>query len=287
MRARRYSQIAATLVANPWFYYLSSRKIFQGKPKGVCFPGMNCYACPLAMYSCPIGALQHSLVTRSFGAFAYVMGTLGAIGALVGRLPCGWVCPFGLLQELLYRIPVPKVRLPRRAGYLKYVALGVLAVMLPLLVSKSWYSRLCPVGTLEGGIPLQLLPPSGLPRSALQPHLFFWLKIAILAVFLLWMMVTSRPFCRTACPLGAIWSLFNPVSLYRMEVDPHRCTRCGICRDVCPVDIDIYRTPNSPECVRCLECRRACPHGAVTAGFRALRRSPVPGADDVHGESIV
>jgi polyferredoxin len=271
MRARRYSQVSALVVGNAWFAYLVNRTIFRGVPKGVCYPGMNCYACPLAMYSCPIGALQHSLAVRSFGAFAYVIGTLGLIGALFGRLACGWICPFGLLQELLYKVPLPKLKLPSWAGYLKYVALGVLAVLLPLLVREHWYSRLCPVGTLEGAIPLQALPPAGVSRSVLEPGVFFWLKIGILVVFLLWMTVTRRPFCRTACPLGAFWSFFNPVSLYRMGIDPEKCTMCGKCREVCPVDINVYEKPNAPECVRCLDCKKACPYGAVTSGFLLSR----------------
>ena len=277
MRARRYTQVAATIVANPWLYYLKSRMLFSGKAKGICFPGMNCYACPLAMYSCPIGALQHSLAIRSAGAMLYVVGTIGAVGALLGRIPCGWICPFGLLQDLLYKIPLPKLRLPGWAGYFKYASLGILAVLLPLLVRVHWFSRLCPVGTLEGGIPLQVLPPSGVTRAILEPGVFFWLKIAILAFFLLWMTVTKRPFCRTACPLGAILSLFNPISLYRLEVDWGSCTKCGRCREVCPVDINVYDNPNALECVRCLECRDACPSASVTSGFRPLRR-PEPAA---------
>lgn len=277
MRARRYTQVAATIVANPWLYYLKSRMLYSGKAKGICFPGMNCYACPLAMYSCPIGALQHSLAIRSAGAMLYVVGTIGAVGALLGRIPCGWICPFGLLQDLLYKIPLPKLRLPGWAGYFKYACLGILAVLLPLLVRVHWFSRLCPIGTLEGGIPLQVLPPSGVTRAILEPSVFFWLKIAILAFFLLWMTVTKRPFCRTACPLGAILSLFNPISLYRLEVDLGSCTKCGRCRDVCPVDINVYDNPNALECVRCLECRDACPSASVTSGFRPLRR-PEPAA---------
>jgi ferredoxin-type protein NapH len=269
--SRRFTQAAATIIANPWLYYFKSRTLFNRGAKGICFPGMNCYACPLAMYSCPIGSLQHSLASRSAGAVLYVVGTLGAIGALVGRIPCGWVCPFGLLQDLMYKVPLPKLRLPRWAGYFKYVCLGILAVLLPLVVRVHWFSRLCPVGALEGGIPLQALPPAGVPRAVMAPGLFFWLKIAILAVFLLWMMSTKRPFCRTACPLGAILSLFNPVSLYRLQVDRESCNKCGKCREVCPVDINVCDNPNSPECVRCLECKKACPCGSVTSGFRSFR----------------
>lgn len=273
MLARRYTQLAAAVAANPWIVYFRNGGIYRGNGKGVCLPGMNCYACPLALYSCPIGAMQHSLAVRSAGAMLYVFGTIAAVGAVVGRMPCGWICPFGLLQDVAYKVPLPKLRLPRWAGYFKYASLVVLAVALPLATRSHWFSRLCPVGTLQGGIPLQAFPPGNVPSFALRPGVFFWLKIAILAVFLLWMMVTRRPFCRTACPLGALWSLFNPFSLYRMNVDGSACTSCGRCREVCPVDICVAETPNSPECIRCLDCVKACPAGCIGSGFTAWRET--------------
>lgn len=284
MRSRRITQFAALIVANPWFYYYKDRMLVNKSTKGLCFPGMNCYACPQAMFSCPIGALQHSFASRSASAMLYVIGTIGAIGAVVGRMPCGWVCPFGLLQDLLYKIPVPKLKLPKYANYFKYVSLGVLAILLPFILRDHWFSKLCPVGVMEGGIPLQILPPSGVSSDALQPGVFFWLKIAILAVFLLWMTTTKRPFCRAVCPMGAALSLFNPISLYRLEVDTESCKKCGKCRKVCPVDINVFDNPNSLECIRCLECKKACPTGAVTSGFRPLRWRNAPAtAEKVKG----
>jgi len=282
MRPRRWTQIAGTLAANPWFVYLSTRTIYQGDLKGVCFPGLNCYACPLALFSCPMGSLQHSLATLSprksggssfvhqawtarVAPLLYVVGFVGLVGVVFGRLPCGWICPFGFLQDLLYKIPTPKLRLPAWARFFKYAALGVLALMAPYLLGTSTYCRLCPAGVLEGALPLKILPPEApLPATGW----FFWLKIAILALFLAWMVVTKRPFCRTACPLGAAYALLAPVSLYRMEVDEEKCTRCEECRSVCPVDISIYENPDSPECVRCLDCKKACPLEAITSGFR-------------------
>lgn len=289
MLARRWTQIAGTLGANPWFVYLGTRTIYQGRAKGFCFPGFNCYACPLALFSCPIGALQHSMAivspragalaagkdavsavgrqasTISISALLYVVGFVGLIGAVVGRMVCGWVCPFGFLQDLLYKIPTPKLRVPRWARFGKYATLVVLAVLLPYITGVHWFSRLCPAGTLEGGIPLELLPPkTPLPQTGW----FFWLKIGILVVFLAWMVVSKRPFCRTACPLGAMYALLAPFSLYRMHVDKNYCTKCGRCREVCPVDIDIFDDANSPECIRCLDCKKQCPEGVITSGFR-------------------
>lgn len=282
-RSRRIVQFSALLVANPWFYYYKDRMLVNNSTKGLCFPGMNCYACPQAIFSCPIGALQHSFASRSASAMLYVIGTIGAIGAVLGRIPCGWICPFGLLQDLLYKVPVPKLKLPKFANYFKYVSLGVLAILLPLVLREHWFSKLCPVGAIEGGIPIQIFPPSGISSDALQPGVFFWLKMAILAIFLLWMTTTKRPFCRAACPMGAALSLFNPVSFYRLEVDVEGCKKCGNCREVCPVDINVFDNPNSLECIRCLECKKACPTGSVTSGFRPLRwRDTVAAAEEVN-----
>ena len=278
MRSRRWTQIAGTLVANPWFVYLGTRTIYQGNLKGVCFPGFNCYACPLAAFSCPIGSLQHSVAalsskqgggaggwTATVAPFLYVVGFVGLVGIVFGRLPCGWICPFGFLQDLLYKIPTQKLRLPAWARFFKYAALGVLALMAPYLLGGSTYCKLCPAGVLEGALPLKLLPP-GTPLPA--TGWFFWLKIGILVVFIAWMVVTKRPFCRTFCPLGAAYALLAPVSLYRMEVDRENCTNCEKCRAVCPVDISIDENPDSPECIRCLDCKKACPEEAVTSRFR-------------------
>ncbi|MHB8896541.1 MAG: 4Fe-4S binding protein [Candidatus Geothermincolia bacterium] len=280
--------MASVFVANPWFVYLSNRTIYQGKAKGICFPGFNCYACPLALYSCPIGSLQHSLAILSprvrslpagkgvasavkrqasypIGAFLYVVGFIGLIGIVTGRLVCGWICPFGLLQDLMYKIPVPKIGLPSWMRFGKYLALVLVAMLIPFLTGVNWYSRLCPAGALEGAIPLKALPPNGgIPVAGW----FFWFKIGILVAFLCWMAVTKRPFCRTACALGGAYALLAPISLYRMRVDSVKCTKCGECRAVCPVDINIYENADSPECVRCLDCKKQCPEGAVSSGFR-------------------
>jgi len=287
MVARRWSQVLGTLVANPWFAYFGTRTIYQGQAKGLCFPGFNCYACPLALFSCPIGALQQSFALLSprfktvvagqaavtavkraasypVSALLYVVGFIGLIGVLTGRLVCGWICPFGFLQDLLYKIPTPKLGLPQWMRFGKYFALVVVAMLIPYITGVHWYSRLCPAGSLEGAIPLEVLPPrTPLPATGW----FFWLKIAILVVFLAWMVVTKRPFCRTACALGGAYAALTPFSFYRMRVDSAKCTSCGNCKASCPVDINIYENANSPECVRCLTCKKECPTGAVTSGF--------------------
>ncbi len=274
-RLRRITQTLALIAVNPYFVYFASRLTYQGGLKGVCVPGLNCYACPLTVFSCPIGSLQHSFtllsprvkgsVSRAFASFFYVLGSVGLVGAAVGRMPCGWLCPFGFLQDLLYKIPTPKLRLPAWTRWGRYGFLVFLVALVPFLTATSWFSRLCPAGALEGAVPLKLVPPAlPLPPSGW----FLWLKMAILAFFLLWFVLSSRPFCRSVCPLGAMLGPCNRFSLYRMAVDERSCTSCGRCREVCPVGIDITEDPDSADCLRCLRCRKACPSGALRAGFK-------------------
>ncbi len=278
MFRRRLTQVVSLLAINPYFVYFSSRVVYQGGFKGVCVPGLNCYACPLAVFACPIGSLQHSFVLMSpkikgslaqaFGSLIYVLASVGLVGAVVGRMPCGWICPFGFLQDLLYKIPSPKLRMPAWMSWGRYGFLIVVAMAIPFITAVSWFSRLCPAGALEGGVFLKAVPPDApLPPSGW----FFWLKMAILAAFLLWFVFSKRPFCRAVCPLGALFGICNRFSLYRMAVDDSKCTECGKCREVCPVDINIHDDPNSPDCIRCLECKKACAYGAITSGFAIPR----------------
>ncbi len=287
MKKRTIYQILATIGFNSYLPAWLKGTIFQGKIKGICVPVLNCYSCPSALGACPIGSLQSQLSTlrfnlstgvRQFGL--YIVGLLGLVGSLVGRIPCGWLCPFGLLQDVLHKIPGPKFSIPRFMGYFRYAFLLVMVVLLPLLVldefglGQTWFCKwVCPAGTFEAGIPLVLLNAN--IRS--QIGFLFTYKMIVLGIFLVWMVFASRPFCRTTCPLGAILGLFNKVSLYRMTVEDDKCLRCDACKKVCPVEIKIYEHPDSPDCIRCLECKKACAFGAIHSGFsgKALNRERV------------
>ena len=88
--------------------------------------------------------------------------------------------------------------------------------------------------------------------------------------FLLWFLADKRPFCRYACPLGLLFSLFNRVSLLKLEVSPS-CNQCDACVKVCPVDIKVYEDPNSGQCIRCLNCL-ACTKVKVAVPLLGLLR---------------
>ncbi len=250
---RRWVQTISFLVMNSFF--------LQSVTKAVPCLGMNCYACPAAIFACPIGTLQHFAIIHQVPL--YTLGVLGLVGALVGRLACGWLCPFGWLQELLYglrqRLRWPEWRASHRLSWLRYVFLVALVGIVPFLTLEPWFSKLCPVGTLEAGIPL--VATNADLRALVGP--LFLVKLLILLGFLAWMAVTKRPFCRFVCPLGAIWSPFNRASTLKLSVEQHACTNCDVCRSVCPVDICVRDDPASTRCIRCMECVRSCPESAI------------------------
>jgi polyferredoxin len=197
----------------------------------------------------------------------YVIGMLGLIGSLVGRMPCAWVCPFGLIQELIHKIPSPKFEIPKILTYGKYVFLALFVFILPFAATDefgygmTWFCKyVCPAGTLEAGLPMMALKPE-------LRELIGWLfysKVIIMIGFLVWMVVSRRAFCRVACPLGAIYSLFNRYSVFRMTHDPDKCTRCEACYQDCPMGVKFYEDPNQKDCIRCLTCLRAsCKFGAI------------------------
>lgn len=272
-------QLATALISNAYLKGFLEGTIYKGDTKAICVPGLNCYACPGALGSCPIGSLQAVLGSRGTYFSWYVGGLIVAFGALLGRLTCGWLCPFGFFQDLLYRVPIPKGlrklrRLPgeRYLAMIRHVLLVVMVILLPLFAvdfigqGSPWFCTwVCPSGTLSG---LLLLAGNESLREVVG-WLFAW-KNLILIVTILLSIIVYRPFCRYLCPLGALYGYFNPIALYRFSIDTEKCTRCEICQQVCKLDIAVFDHPNSSACIRCGDCIKACPHEAILHGVKAF-----------------
>lgn len=267
---RKLVQVVSALLQNCRWTGWGKSLIYTGALKNFCVPGMNCYSCPAAIGACPIGSLQAVVGSKKKFPF-YVLGYLALIGVLLGRFVCGWLCVFGLIQELLYKIPVPKITVPKRLDralrWMKYVFLFVFVLLLPAflkvnngLSSVPYFCKLvCPVGILEGAIPLAILDEG---VRGMLGALFQW-KFFLLIVIVALSTTIHRPFCKYVCPLGAFYGLFQRISFLQLKVEPDKCSGCGACSRQCKMNVDVVHNPNSAECIRCGACTSACPTGAL------------------------
>ena len=230
---------------------------------------MNCYSCPGAVASCPLGALQALLNRHGFQVPFAMLGFFFVFGSIFGRFICGWLCPFGLVQDLLHKIPVfrKRKRLPFHhiLKYGKYVVLiGLVGIGSMFLFGgfakvPAFCKYLCPSGTLLGALPL-LASNEALRDQA--GGLFLW-KLGVLSVLLLLSVKVYRPFCQYLCPLGAIYGWFNRFSLVQVRWEKERCISCRACQRACPVDLPPEEISRSPECIRCGKCAAVCPEKCV------------------------
>lgn len=263
---RRLIQLCAALLYNLNLKGFAEASIYRGKIKGVCVPGLNCYSCPGAIGSCPLGTLQNSLAAMDRKLPFYILGIMLLFGVTLGRTVCGFLCPFGLIQELLYKIPGPKLKknkVTRILSELKYCILVIFVLILPVIYKitlkfpvPAFCKYICPAGTLEGGIPLVLLDEN---LGSLIGALFTW-KAGVLSVIVVSSVFIYRSFCRFLCPLGAIYSLFAPVALLGVKVDDNVCTKCGLCVKTCKMDI---KKVGDRECIQCGECINKCGLDAI------------------------
>ena len=262
-------QLMATLGTNPFLLNFLDGKIYKGKLKSICVPGLNCYSCPAAIGSCPIGALQSVIGSSSFKFSYYIVGVLILFGVILGRVICGFLCPFGWFQELLHKIPSRKFSTKKLKSltYIKYIILVVFVIILPITIVNEvnmgnpfFCKYICPSGILQGAIPLSIAKEN--IRESLGA-LFTWKSMVLMSIITM-SVFFYRPFCKWICPLGAIYALFNKFSLYRLHIDQHKCTNCGVCNKVCKMDVDVMKSPNSPECIRCGDCVKQCPQNALS-----------------------
>lgn len=250
---------------------------FRGVPQlGGCLPVLNCQYCHLAWLGCPIGMIGVSLAA---GAFPWlVLGILLVAGLMVGRFFCGWVCPAGFIQDLLYRIPSPKFRLPRPLVWIKY------AVLLVMVVGAAWFlgqgsllyfCNVCPVSTTTVELPWMVMAGDyALDTGGV-------LRVSLLVIVILLVVGNHRGFCKVFCPLGALMAVTNRFSLYSIRIKRDACVRCEQCDQACPMGVPVMRsqdrtgTVNSDtECIECLACKKVCPTSAIIDDFHHAGRQP-------------
>lgn len=265
MKKRRLIQVICALLYNCNFTGFATGSIYKGEIKGVCVPGLNCYSCPGAVAACPLGSLQTALLSSKYKFPYYILGLLLLFGVLLGRVVCGFLCPFGLIQELLYRIPSKKLhknKWTKRLSYLKYLIFVVFVIVIPLVFTVPGFCKyICPAGTLEGGIPLTAMDER---LRALTGGLFTW-KMFLLLIVVLSAVFIFRSFCRFLCPLGAFYGLFHKIAVVGVQVDEKKCNGCNVCIRQCKMDV---KKVGDAECIQCGECIEHCSRCAIRFGRR-------------------
>ncbi|MDE6667940.1 MAG: 4Fe-4S binding protein [Clostridia bacterium] len=266
---RRLIQVYAALLYNANIKGFITGNIYTGKTKYACVPGLNCYSCPGAVGACPLGSLQNALTDAGNTAPYYIIGIIALFGLILGRTICGFLCPVGLAQELLYKIKTPKIKkncITHVLSFFKYVVLVVLVIILTIVISSvtgsatpAFCKYICPAGTFGGGVGL-LAHPENASFFDMLSGLFTW-KFALLVLIIVLSIFCFRFFCRFLCPLGAIYGFFNKFALLGVKIDKSKCTDCGLCVNHCKMDI---KHVGDHECVECGECISVCPTQAIS-----------------------
>ena len=255
---RRLIQLYTALLFNANIKGYIQGDMFSGVEKGICSPGINCYSCPGAIGACPLGTLQNSLKSRNY--FLLIFGILFLYGVIFGRFICGWLCPFGLVQDLLFKIKTPKLKkspVTRALSYFKYVLLILAVAFAALGIGTIFCQYICPAGILEAAF--GMLPAKPVLLQTLGAG-FVW-KFSLFVSFVVVSIFVYRAFCRFICPLGAIYSLFNRFSILGIKLEKPKCTNCGRCIATCKMDI---RQVGDRECISCGECIDVCPTKAIS-----------------------
>lgn len=264
---RKIMQLYFALLFNANLKGFVSGNIYKGQSKQFCVPGINCYSCPGAIGACPLGSLQGSF-SADKSTIYYVGGILLLYCVMFGRMICGWLCPFGLIQELLYKIPTPKLKkspVTRILSYLKYVILVFFVFIVPITYAfrdtplPAFCKYICPAGTIEGGLTLLANKANASYFSMLGP-IFTW-KFLMMVSIVVGSIFAFRLFCRFLCPLGGLYGLFNKVSFFGIKLEQAKCIDCGKCISHCKLDI---RHVGDQECISCGECIDVCPTQAIS-----------------------
>jgi len=244
----------------------------------VCLPVMHCNACPLSWTTCPIYRLSELVQFHEpiMSAEWLFLGVILGLCVIAGRYFCGWVCPAGFVQDMLFKIPTPKFQLPSYMKWLKYGFLFITVIAVAYFAGKevpAFFCTYCPTATVESVIPAMIFLPEYVIGAAGN-----W-RFVVLAIVVVLAITNYRNFCKIMCPIGAMVAITNKFSLFSMKLGADKCIHCHKCDKSCPMDVPVEncsvtgrKINRNSECIECLTCESVCPTTAITNNSRIIHK---------------
>lgn len=247
---------------------------------------------------CPLGGIEGAWTVLTTGrnvahvhTSSLVLAGTVLVLAFVGRgFFCGWLCPLGSLQEMVHAAGravtdrVPPLRRLRHRLNLRAGSRGWQRLDRVLRWGRWLVLAWAIIGAaVTGTMVFRVADPwiALLMVAQFELSLAFVVLIAtlVLALFI------QRPFCRYACPLGAVQSLAGKLSPIAVQRDASACLGCDLCNQACPMAIPVNTRTRVTDtsCIGCLECVGACPSQnglSVTLAMPALRTRTTPPATE-------
>ena len=177
--------------------------------------------------------------------------------AIVGnKIICGWACPFGSLQELIFSLPIlRKIKKIKVSFFLTNSIRAVIFVTMLLFLFGI-------IGGRKGFVIYHFVNPFNLFDLDFES---LGIILTIIIALLLSLFV-YRPFCQLICPFGFVSWIAERFSIFRVRIDKNICINCGACEKVCPTESakGIVAGNKMPaDCFSCGRCLTSCPVDAI------------------------
>jgi ferredoxin len=202
------------------------------------------------VFKTAVGLYPDPLVRSAAFIFFILLAIIG------NKIICGWACPFGSLQELIYSLPILKKIKSKKLPFAvtNFVRTLFFIVMLVILFGI--------IGGKKGMVVYHYVNPFNLFNLD-----FDEVSISIsIIVFLSVAVFVYRPFCQLICPFGFISWAFEKISFNRVKIDFKLCTNCKTCVKACPLEAAkgiLEKKKFRADCFSCTRCLKVCPVDAI------------------------